>query len=386
MLSSTQRRRAAENGGCLVGKRNPAPSEKENISAPLRLCVTIKTSGFVRQHSFRCAFSPSESWVILSPVEQSIKAKIEAVGIPLKEWDVQIYRGILTGCNEAFIIDEARRAEILSWCATADERTRTDELIRPILRGRDVKRYGYDWAGLYILALFPARNYAIDDFPAIKRHLLSFAREMLIGGGRPDLAEDPCLSQFCRAKLEQNGKTIIIGGKPVSLRSSSGKTETQKARKKTSNKWFETQDAIAYWDDFSKPKLIWAELVRTGNAFVPDNGGFMVGNTGYVLTTEDNPARTLPHLLGVLNSKIMLYYLDQISTKMDATGWRWLRQHVELLPIAPIPCSRELEALVGETNAGNQAQNKAELDRLVADLYGLSDSELAYIRTKTGDF
>ena len=103
-----------------------------------------KSSGFVRQRGFECSFPPSESWVILSPIEQSIKRKIEAVGTPLKDWDVSINYGIKTGCNEAFIVDEKRRAEILSWCKTPAERRKTDELIRPILRGRDIKRYGYD--------------------------------------------------------------------------------------------------------------------------------------------------------------------------------------------------------------------------------------------------
>ncbi|MBQ6655783.1 MAG: Eco57I restriction-modification methylase domain-containing protein, partial [Ottowia sp.] len=98
-------------------------------------------SDFVRQAASPCAFTSSESWVILSPIEQSIKRKIEAVGTPLKDWGVSIYRGILTGCNEAFIVDEAKRTEILSWCQDASERERTEQLIRPILRGRDIKRY-----------------------------------------------------------------------------------------------------------------------------------------------------------------------------------------------------------------------------------------------------
>ena len=78
-----------------------------------------------------CDFSTSDSWVILSPIEQSIKRKIEAVGTPLKDWDINIYRGVLTGCNEAFIISTAKRNEILANCQTEDERKRTAELIRP---------------------------------------------------------------------------------------------------------------------------------------------------------------------------------------------------------------------------------------------------------------
>ena len=95
----------------------------------------------MQQSGFICAFTNSDSWVILSPIEQSIKRKIEAVGTPLKDWDINIYRGVLTGYNEAFIISTEKRDEILANCQSEDERERTAELIRPILRGSYIKRY-----------------------------------------------------------------------------------------------------------------------------------------------------------------------------------------------------------------------------------------------------
>lgn len=81
--------------------------------------------------NFLSEFSSSDSWVILSPIEQSIKRKIEAVGTPLKDWGINIYRGVLTGYNEAFIISTEKRDEILANCQSEDERKRTAELIRP---------------------------------------------------------------------------------------------------------------------------------------------------------------------------------------------------------------------------------------------------------------
>ena len=98
-------------------------------------------SVFVQHSGAVCDFSSSDSWVILSPIEQSIKRKIEAVGTPLKDWDIQINYGIKTGYNDAFIIDTEKREAILANCQTEEERKRTAELIRPILRGRDIKRY-----------------------------------------------------------------------------------------------------------------------------------------------------------------------------------------------------------------------------------------------------
>lgn len=111
-------------------------------------------SDFVQQNASTSAFTKVDSWVILSPIEQSIKQKIESVGVPLKDWDIQIYYGIKTGFNDAFIITTEVKDQILANCADDNERQRTDELIRPILRGRDIKRYGYEWAGLYIIAKY----------------------------------------------------------------------------------------------------------------------------------------------------------------------------------------------------------------------------------------
>ena len=141
---------------------------------------------------------------------------MESVGVPIKDWDVEIYRGVLTGYNEAFIINSEKRNEILDNCADDSERERTAAIIRPILRGRDIKRYGYDFADQYIIATFPSKHYNIDDYQSLKSYLLSFGME----------------------RLEQTGKEYVIDGERV------------KARKKTNNKWFETQDSISYWDEF----------------------------------------------------------------------------------------------------------------------------------------
>ena len=111
----------------------------------------------------------SEPWVILSPIEQSIKEKLEKYGTPLKDWDIEINYGIKTGGNEAFIINEAKRAELIR------KDPKSAEIIRPILRGKDIKRYGYDFKGLYLIATHngykdvPRVN--IDDYPAIKEWL-----------------------------------------------------------------------------------------------------------------------------------------------------------------------------------------------------------------------
>ena len=308
-------------------------------------------SVFVKHAATPCAFTSSDSWVILSPIEQSIKRKIEAVGTPLKDWGVNIYRGILTGCNEAFIIDENKRAEILARCVDAAERERTEQIIRPILRGRDIKRYGYDWAHLYIITTFPAFHLDIEDYPSVKKHLLSFGKE----------------------RLEQTGKEHIVNGARV------------KARKKSNNKWFETQDTIGYWDDFNKPKIVWADLARTGNAFIYDEAGFTAPNTTYLIASDDTSM--LKYLIGLLNSKAMLQYLDWVSAKLDETGWRWFKQYVELFPIPStttdavkiINLVNKVLVLKKANPSADTSSVEREIDLIVYRLYGLTAEEASAI-------
>jgi len=221
-------------------------------------------SDFVQQQNIICDFATADSWVILSPIEQSIKRKIEAVGTPLKDWHIQINYGIKTGCNEAFIITTEKREEILANCRTEDERKKTEELIRPILRGRDIKRYAYEWAELWLIATFPSRHYNIDEYPAIKQYLLSFGIE----------------------RLEQTGKTHIVNGEKV------------KARKKTNNKWFETQDSISYLEDFSKPKIIYPNMTKY-MPFAYDSQNYLTNQKCFIMTGEH-----LPYLTAFLNSNI----------------------------------------------------------------------------------
>ncbi len=297
-------------------------------------------SDFVQQQNSICDFATSDSWVILSPIEQSIKKKIEAVGTPLKDWDINIYRGVLTGCNEAFIIDSEKRDEILANCQTEDERQRTAELIRPILRGRDIKRYGYDWANLYLIATFPSRHYDIDRYPAVKQYLLSFGIE----------------------RLEQTGKTHIVDGEKV------------KARKKTNNKWFETQDSISYWEDFNKPKIIFQEIVQSSQFLYDDAVHYMCNDTGRIIVGNH-----LPYILGILNSKLFFYAVKKFY------GGGVLGEHgirMKHTFFGNFPClsyDRQIEEVAKELS-NNYTENVANrADQLVFSAYSLTKEEILEI-------
>ena len=137
-------------------------------------------SDFIKQNSVEIKFKMFQPWVILSSIEQSIKSKIEKYGTVLSEWpSLKMNRGILTGCNEAFVIDQNTRKIILDGCLNEEERNITDKLIRPILRGRDIKRNSYTWAGYYIiLTYFDSHKFLKEKCPSIFKYLSRFESQL----------------------------------------------------------------------------------------------------------------------------------------------------------------------------------------------------------------
>ena len=298
-----------------------------------------KLSDYVQTNCLQSTFG-NESWSILSDIERSIKSKVETVGLPLREWDVQIYRGILTGYNEAFIISSKKRDEILANCADEEERERTASLIRPILRGRDIKRYDYEFAHQYIIATFPSKQYNIDDYQALREFLLSFGME----------------------RMEQTGKEYIINGEKV------------KSRKKTNNKWFETQDSISYWDDLSKTKIVWIELSDESKFAICED--LVPLNTVFFLTGSN-----LYHILGLLNSKLVHWYFTNcLGTSSGAGTNRWLKYTIEQLPLVPYS-DDSLSQMVIERLSPEAEINKCErqIDAYICELYKLSPDEMSFI-------
>ena len=179
----------------------------------------------------------------MSEIEQSIKGKIEAVGIPLRDWDIQINYGIKTGYNDAFVITTDKRDEILANCQNDEERARTSEIIRPILRGRDIKRYGYDWAGLWLI-------YVPWHFPLHKDTTIQGASEK---AEKAFMEQYPAVYQHLLHYKEQ-----------LSARN--------KAETGIRYEWYAMQRWGAnYSDDFNKPKICWASVGETSYSLVPSN-------------------------------------------------------------------------------------------------------------------
>ena len=298
-------------------------------------------SDFVRSHSSVCDFRGSDSWVILSEIEQSIKNKIEAIGTPLKDWDIQINYGIKTGFNDAFIISTEKRDEILANCKTDEERQRTADLIRPILRGRDIKRYGYDWAGLYLIATFPAKHYDIDRYPAVKNYLLSIGIE----------------------KLEQTGKTHIINGEVI------------KARKKTNNKWYETQDSISYWDDFNMPKIIYPNMTKY-MPFVWDTQKYLTNQKCFIITGSSTA-----FLTAFLNSSLFKYCFRDSFPELQGGTRELSKIFFDKIPV--LQPTNEIEKhfkdLVDDIQRDFSKEKAIAIDGEIYKLYNLTQNEIEQI-------
>ena len=282
-------------------------------------------SDFVQQQNSICDFATSDSWVILSPIEQSIKKKIEAVGTPLKDWDINIYRGVLTGCNEAFIIDSQKRDEILANCQTEDERKRTAELIRPILRGRDIKRYGYVDNGLYLINTHNGvrgriPRIKIEDYPAVKAHLDQYWDRI--------------------ATRADKGDT------PYNLRN------------------------CAYLEDFFKPKITWGNLNLEGTYSYAPEGMFINAPSPFIATT--NIA-----ILHILNSTIADYYIRSLGVTRNGGYFEYKPMFVEKLPVP----KTGLDKLMSYPTQPSQKQ-KQEMAAIIYQLYGLSQQEIDYLENR----
>ena len=311
-----------------------------------------KLSIYVQHNSTEMDFNNSDSWVILSSLEQTIKQKIKRIGKPLKNWNITINYGIKTGFNDAFIISEETKCEILKNCRDNEERKRTDAIIRPILRGRDIQRYNYEWAELYIIATLPSRHYDIEDYPSIKNYLLSFGME----------------------RLEQTGETHIINKEKI------------KSRKKTNNKWFETQDSISYWDDFDKPKIIYPETTVGRSQFYYDDSKFMLDKTCFFISGEK-----LKFLEGMLTSKIIEWYLERMCRLLGKRTIQYSKQWIEDIPIASPNEKQEKDVIeivdeISENIKNNSAESQQKLNFLIkklnakiGEIYNLNEQELDFI-------
>ncbi|GAA7512341.1 class I SAM-dependent DNA methyltransferase [Helicobacter pylori] len=299
----------------------------------------------------------TESFIFANTTLLDLRDKIEKSGTPLKDWGIQIYRGILTGCNEAFIIPTEKRDAILKNCDDTQkdsmgmsERERTKELIKPILRGRDIKRYSYEWAGEWLINTHNGYTSFSHKIPPI------------------DIEKYPTIKAHLDSHWDKISKRDDQGNTPYHLRN------------------------CAYIEEFEKEKIVYGEIVQEPRFYL-DNGECELGvfyaeATSFILTGEH-----LHYLLGMLHSQLVTFAFKTFYAGggLGESGYRYKKAFIERLPIPQITtknqelarkitdcAERILKAKAKDPKANTQELEK-EIDALVYQLYNLTDEEVKII-------
>jgi methylase of polypeptide subunit release factors len=321
----------------LQKKINPAI----NLSAVSYRKSDISFSTFIKNNSISLKKLNSDPWFIGGDAEQKLKEKIEKLGKPLRDWNIKINYGVKTGLNEAFIIDTKTKEKLCK------EDPKSIKILQQILRGKDITKYSYQWADLWLIN----SNYDTDipkQFPAVYKHLLAF-----------------------KNRAEQ--------------------------REDQGQNWWNLR-ACAYYENFSKEKIIWQEMSQQASFAYDQNGIFCI-DTARICTGEH-----IKLLLGLFNSHFFLYTFSKWYAG-GGLGSKGIRFKSEFIKSYPIPCitdnnqviTQNIENLVGKIlitiEKKDYYQNKqlqlevnnfeAEIDNLIYQLYELTPEEINLIEEST---
>ncbi len=313
----------------------PTPDDKNDLKSARTLSM--------RQNALS-----TESFIFANAALLDLRDKIESVGTPLKDWDIQIYRGILTGCNEAFIITTEKREEILNACKTQEERKRTEALIKPILRGKDIKRYSYEWAHLWVINTHNGYTSALKSkIPPI------------------DIEKYPATKVHLDAHWDTIATRCDQGDTPYHLRN------------------------CAYLEDFEKEKIVYPETSQ-GAYFIYENSGIFLEKTAFMIVSD---AYNLKLLTALLNSKLITFYFKDFcgGCILGKSGYQYNKHALEKIPIPKITeknqeladkitdCAKQILALKEKDPKANTQKLEKEIDALVYQLYNLTDEEIKII-------
>lgn len=342
----------------------PIVSPKSNAkqaSHTLVYAANIKTldfkslSDYIKENEFKLSTQnlDDSSWILGSEVEKRILLSLRQKGISLKEYvNGKIYRGIVTGFNEAFVISEQIKDELIS------KDQKSIEIIKPYLAGKDIKRYEQPISNKFLI--FTRRGIDIDTYPAIKQHLLQYKTQLT-----------PKPKDWKGA--EWNG------------------------RKPGLYKWFEIQDSIEYWPSFEKNKILWPGISADVTSFALDKNNYYGNDNNQLIESDDL------YLLGILNSKISKFFLTQICDQVQGGFYRLKIIYIEQIPIKKViekedkilhdqivtlvtqmlEAKKQLGAAQTEGDK-NFLENKCaslerQIDNLVYKLYDLTEEEIKIV-------
>jgi len=306
-------------------------------------------SGYVQLNSSMNNYS-SNSWTVLTDIEIRIKEKIEKVGIPLKDWDIQINYGIKTGFNDAFIIDGEKRKELI------EKHPKSEEIIRPILRGKHIRRFGFNTQSEWLIIIpcgWTNKNKGKIDpetffkmtYPAIFDHLIE------------------------KSYLSSKGKGLF-------------------GRDDQGNYWWELRPC-EYLSEFMKEKILFIDIMTDNeNEGYPFPSFSFSGiqtftlNTSYIITGD---SLQLKYILGVLNSRIGRFIVINSVTPLQKRQYRLFQQFVEKFPI-PVNENSQNEVvnlvediLVKSGNGLISKELELKLNRALYKICSLDDYEINFI-------
>ncbi len=277
----------------------------------------------------------SEGWNLISEKEKLIKNKIEKIGKPIIEWNVNINSGIKTGLNKAFIIDKKTKNKLIK----SDKNN--FEIIKPLIKGNNIKKHYTNYDNLWLISTFPSKKIDIKNYPKLEKHLKTFGK-----------------------KLEQTGE--------------------EGSRKKTNNKWFELQDTIAYHADFEKEKIMWQAITKKFD-FYYDTKGMFSDVTTFIMTGEN-----LKYILSILNSRLFEFCMNEIYLLGDT-----FRSKNKILQNFPIPeitdenkktvdkivkLVNKILSLKEKDNTIDISKEQTKIDNYIYKLYKLNDAEILLIK------
>ncbi len=345
---------------CIIRIRKTADKKSGLSAAQVKTLNFNNLSDYIAEHFFSVEkkYLDDKGWSLVNKESQILLDKLNKAGVPLSDYvEGKIYRGVLTGLNEAFVINTETKEQLI------EDDPKSAELIKPFLVGRDIKRYEPSVSDRYLV--FTRRGVDIKKYPAIQQYLSSFKENLL--------------------------------PKPKDW-----KGENWKGRKPGSYKWYEIQDAVDYYEEFEKPKIIYAEIATKGQ-FTLDLHNFYSETTTYIIPMDSK------YLLGILNSALVTFIFSTISSEIRGGFYRWKRQYVSLVPIRTIDFNNpsetathdKLVSLVDRMLELHKKKNSLppsaerekvereigftdeKIDEIVYGLYGVTEEERKIIEEKS---
>ncbi|MCG2741320.1 MAG: Eco57I restriction-modification methylase domain-containing protein, partial [Syntrophaceae bacterium] len=325
----------------LVEKGKPEATGKALVATFIdpsqleRLDETLAAVGF----SMPIDALKAEGWTLERPDVLALMEKLRKAGKPLGEYvQGRFYRGVLTGLNEAFVIDEVTRQQLIA------EDPKSADLIKPWLRGRDIRKWKAEWAVLYLITIASSAN---RKWP------------------------------WSKEKSEAKARPLFAKVYPAIYRHLSKYEDKLRKRDDQGKFWWELRSCI-YWEEFEKSKIMYAEISTEGK-FLLETEGYYSDTTTYIISSASE------YLLGVLNSKLFTYLFSKTSSEISGGFFRWKHQYMEPLPIftatdaQQVPIIKSIRKILADPDSPAVPRLEEEIDKLVYELYDLTEAQIAIV-------